>query len=306
MQPKKERELRGFTLIELLVVIAIIAILAAILFPVFARARENARRSSCQSNLKQLALGFHQYTQDYDERMPLPGWFTVPNGSYNAGAGGPRKAYHVGSFVTTWADEIEPYIKSTQIFTCPSDPKPNQYATTSGVGSLGAISYGMNYALNGWSHYGYALPNFVVDGTYWYLYSPGGASPNGTLYGQSMAKVISASNKILLADVYHNTYYPSCIMNPETTSSGNIYYSWPPAAFDQTSPYGASAESTFQVSGGRHFGGANVAYIDGHVKWHPVNTPGLAFYDTGTPSPTLSGFSKESIRFWCPYDDGGL
>lgn len=60
---------KGFTLIELLVVIAIIAILAAILFPVFARARENARRSSCQSNLKQIALGWMQYNQDYDEMM---------------------------------------------------------------------------------------------------------------------------------------------------------------------------------------------------------------------------------------------
>ena len=62
--------LTGFTLIELLVVIAIIAILAAILFPVFARARENARRSSCQSNMKQIGLGFMQYTQDYDEQYP--------------------------------------------------------------------------------------------------------------------------------------------------------------------------------------------------------------------------------------------
>jgi prepilin-type N-terminal cleavage/methylation domain-containing protein len=64
---------RGFTLIELLVVIAIIAILAAILFPVFARARENARRASCQSNLKQIALGVFQYTQDFDEKFPRQG-----------------------------------------------------------------------------------------------------------------------------------------------------------------------------------------------------------------------------------------
>jgi prepilin-type N-terminal cleavage/methylation domain-containing protein/prepilin-type processing-associated H-X9-DG protein len=70
-RPSQFNQLRGFTLIELLVVIAIIAILAAILFPVFARARENARRSSCLSNIKQLGLGFAQYTQDYDERLPI-------------------------------------------------------------------------------------------------------------------------------------------------------------------------------------------------------------------------------------------
>jgi prepilin-type N-terminal cleavage/methylation domain-containing protein len=62
---------RGFTLIELLVVIGIISVLAAILFPVFGRARENARRSSCKSNLKQIGLGIMQYTQDYDEMMPM-------------------------------------------------------------------------------------------------------------------------------------------------------------------------------------------------------------------------------------------
>ncbi len=90
---------RGFTLIELLVVIAIISILAAILFPVFARARENARRASCLSNAKQAGLGIMQYTQDYDEKLP--------------------KAYHNS---TIWADDIQPYVKNYQMFKCPSNP----------------------------------------------------------------------------------------------------------------------------------------------------------------------------------------
>ncbi len=104
----QKRGRSGFTLIELLVVIAIIAILAAILFPVFARARENARRSSCMSNLKQIGLGILQYSQDFDEKMPRA-WYnsTDPNGG---GFPGDYK----------WMDAIFPYVKSEQLFVCPS------------------------------------------------------------------------------------------------------------------------------------------------------------------------------------------
>lgn len=94
---------RGFTLIELLVVIAIIAILAAILFPVFARARENARRASCQSNLKQIGLGFAQYTQDYDEKYPRQNY---------------SEYFYANS--DNWVQQLQPYMKSAQILACPS------------------------------------------------------------------------------------------------------------------------------------------------------------------------------------------
>lgn len=106
----------GFTLIELLVVIAIIAILAAILFPVFGRARENARRSSCQSNLKQIGLGMMQYTQDYDE-MLIPAF----NGS---GA---------------WFNTIQPYVKSQQLLKCP----------TSAFGDIPQPDYALNAFVTG-------------------------------------------------------------------------------------------------------------------------------------------------------------
>ena len=119
---RKGQRKNGFTLIELLVVIAIIALLAAILFPVFARARENARRANCQSNMKQITLGIMQYTQDYDERYPPYG------GSNLTASGGPNCHYYdisgngSGVYVdNSWATDELPYVKSSQVFVCPSD-----------------------------------------------------------------------------------------------------------------------------------------------------------------------------------------
>ena len=114
---------RAFTLIELLVVIAIIAILAAILFPVFARARDAARGAACQSNQKQIALGFGMYVQDYDEVYPI--YF-----------------YTVSGVNFAWPGAINPYTKNGQIFRCPNDPnQSNGYDGTSGDIS---VSYGFN------------------------------------------------------------------------------------------------------------------------------------------------------------------
>jgi prepilin-type N-terminal cleavage/methylation domain-containing protein/prepilin-type processing-associated H-X9-DG protein len=124
---------KAFTLIELLVVIAIISILAAILFPVFARARENARRTACLSNMKQIGLAAMQYSQDYDEKLV----------SYRLAAdGGGWKG---------WQVMLMPYTKSTQLWVCPSASKlstcgtghdPTFVSTTS---SSGSGSYGYNY-----------------------------------------------------------------------------------------------------------------------------------------------------------------
>ncbi len=133
---------KGFTLIELLVVIAIIAILAAILFPVFARARENARRASCQSNLKQLALGVFQYTQDYDEKYPHlysdigGGGWTLPTTA--AGDQG-------------WAMLLQPYLKSTQIYQCPSETTTPPTSDASLYGGAGYTDYWYNRILAGQS-----------------------------------------------------------------------------------------------------------------------------------------------------------
>jgi prepilin-type N-terminal cleavage/methylation domain-containing protein/prepilin-type processing-associated H-X9-DG protein len=109
---------RGFTLIELLVVIAIIAILAAILFPVFAKAREKARQAACLSNCKQLGLAGQMYAQDYDERLPGRWDWNM----YTTTPPGPG----------TWPMLLNPYMKNTGIWTCPSAQTPSKIATMDG------------------------------------------------------------------------------------------------------------------------------------------------------------------------------
>ena len=127
-----EVKARGFTLIELLVVIAIIAILAAILFPVFARAREKARQASCLSNTKQLALAFMQYVQDYDEKFPTWGRTGWPP---------PTLPY------MTWWCEVYPYVKNGPVYVCPSNSNGESagaYWGSPWVEGKYVPSYGMN------------------------------------------------------------------------------------------------------------------------------------------------------------------
>jgi prepilin-type N-terminal cleavage/methylation domain-containing protein/prepilin-type processing-associated H-X9-DG protein len=141
VQPKPQK--RGFTLIELLVVIAIIAILAAILFPVFQKVRENARRTSCASNEKQLGLAVIQYLQDSDDRFQ------------------PIAINHGNGYISNWAQEIYPYVKSTGVYTCPDNVEGTTFRADGNGYNLGGgrtgtpatgfpflpVSYAINYDL---------------------------------------------------------------------------------------------------------------------------------------------------------------
>ncbi|MFQ3609967.1 MAG: DUF1559 domain-containing protein [Fimbriimonadales bacterium] len=117
---------KGFTLIELLVVIAIIAILAAILFPVFAQAREKARQTQCLSNMRQMGIAVQMYVQDYDERFPLDS--------------------HTGTNAPwVWLNTLQPYVKTTLLYRCPSDPSVNWERPLPGYRNVRRTSYGTNY-----------------------------------------------------------------------------------------------------------------------------------------------------------------
>jgi prepilin-type N-terminal cleavage/methylation domain-containing protein/prepilin-type processing-associated H-X9-DG protein len=206
----------GFTLIELLVVIAIIAILAAILFPVFARARENARRSSCQSNVKQILLGVMQYTQDYDEMYPL-----VQN----------EAATTINNDQKSWYNIVQPYLKSTQIFKCPSDSSTTIADRTS-----------------------YAAGGFVVS----YIVNPGFGYP--ALGSTSLAAVDSPSTTVYMAD---GSKAPAL---PITTSSIERNGGLRLMDYGNGGIYAGATDTNYGAPNPRHLDTATFGFADGHVK----------------------------------------
>jgi prepilin-type N-terminal cleavage/methylation domain-containing protein/prepilin-type processing-associated H-X9-DG protein len=230
MSTRKEGVCRGFTLIELLVVIAIIAILAAILFPVFARARENARRASCQSNLKQLGLAMMQYVQDYDERFPL---LTFGSGTY-----------------TRWPWALQPYSKNRGVFFCPSDVKD-----PSGYRDPANINY--DYAFGLMPSYGYNALSLNITSL----------GPLGLRYdsGRSLAEIQDSAGTVCLADSTFNTTGSSTAVGANSTDLMlGFFRIEPPANW-----LGASTPMRAKSFGWvmpRHFEQANVLFADGHVK----------------------------------------
>ncbi len=164
---------KGFTLIELLVVIAIIAILAAILFPVFSRAREKARQTQCLSNVKQLVMGCLMYAQDYDECIP----YNVMSAS-----GGASSDY-------TWRSMILPYVKNSQLFQCPSYRAP-QPMYSGGLDLTWAPS-GYTPPQNG--GYGINVVNWVPNQS--------ASSPPTPPYGRALGAVDDGSSCMLIGEV---------------------------------------------------------------------------------------------------------
>lgn len=219
----------GFTLIELLVVIAIIAILAAILFPVFAKAREKARQITCASNEKQIGLAVMQYVQDFDERMP----------STRMGAG------------NNWQVTLQPYIKSYQVFTCPSNPRNSTLMNDGANSNPGGTSKTM---------VSYAAPEEIV--------------PNGAAFGAQEAAGPAISDFPA----------PSQTIMVCEGNTADTDFRLSGASWEGSNAQDSGGKPALFAG---HMGQLNLLFADGHVKsMKPMSTipniPSSNMYGSGT------------------------
>lgn len=251
----------GFTLIELLVVIAVVAIIAAILFPVFAKAREKARQTSCASNIRQLGLAVQQYVNDNDERMPHPIWSTV-NVNWCAG----------------WAGKLYPYVKSTNIYQCPND---TTQSLPMGPDTLYPMSYDFNTNL---LSYQYGIDGFTPS-----LNAPAKTVMMFEIGKRSDGWFDSVANVTNAEETGGSiSYYSACGEGLEiiTWASG---LSGRNGASYATGPLGGRKPQPLVFEDKpRHGEGSNFLLADGHVKWMlGSQVSSGVYFGPNNPDPTV-------------------
>ena len=244
------RKREGFTLIELLVVIAIIAILAAILFPVFAKAREKARQSSCSNNMKQLGLAFIQYASDWDERFPTSVLEGDPNSAYNASA---------------WDQQINQYVKSEGVYKCPSNSFKKYsvhqpFQTVNGKNAKTRIvTYAMNDQLLGVAASATASKDRTAK----------------TAKATALARVGDSAGTIILAEmkaIKPKGKTKGAAAKGDEAHSAEVHVAYhviDPGLSDNLGG-GKMWDTEWGVSRDIHSGGSIYAYVDGHVKWQRI------------------------------------
>jgi prepilin-type N-terminal cleavage/methylation domain-containing protein/prepilin-type processing-associated H-X9-DG protein len=267
---------KGFTLIELLVVIAIIAILAAILFPVFAQAREAARKTSCMNNSKQMGIAINMYLQDFDETYPQAYWYKNDAGD--------------AAGYMQWSGMIMPYTKNESMFVCPSDPNRGLPPTNPADPSYSGAQNGMDAQV---PRISYTVNSALIPR------KRRSIDPANVV---SAAAVDAPADTIMVAEFSNN---PQCVNDTSNQTStgfknkshrsmnavmagagggawkgeatgeyaGPVLYALTPQvaaqAFSTCSApgYAGGAPHISYIAPDRHSGGSNYTYADGHAKW---------------------------------------